>query len=535
MKRHLKWLVMGPVVGSLIAVATVGFGHQLLVKKAETALAEHGLQWTQTDHQLDRLSWSPLTGPGVHIGELTLTLWPTAIALSSVTVDLKTLGSTARSTARSTVGSKPFNTPQVPAQPTTSQPFTVDPMSVSITDLHIMWGDSALLDGPISLIDPGQNWKASRSEEGVFHLMGTDIAAVHPAAAFEHLTLDVRWGDGVEASAFLPSVSPSSVHLSRESLPENPLQAHIKWDPSTAALTLDGSWGEIPFTVHSKPSPTGVTATLEVPLTPLSTVAAAFGDSQELDIRGAIGLTGTLNGPPWEWTAEPAAKDLAANGALPENMTDEQVEWRTERGIQRVGPKLPGWVSLNDAGWMPEAVIAAEDIRFRTHPGFDLVAIQEALEAAPREIRVRGGSTITQQLAKNLFFDGRRTLRRKLRELLVALALEERMSKDGILALYLNVVNFGPGIQGVGAAANAWFLKVPGQLSPREAAFLASILPAPNMWHRRITETGKPPVRRVDEVLDRMRLRGVLTKPQHARERAQRLRVVPPYGGHESE
>jgi membrane peptidoglycan carboxypeptidase len=215
-------------------------------------------------------------------------------------------------------------------------------------------------------------------------------------------------------------------------------------------------------------------------------------------------------------------------------MTDDQVEWRTGRGIQRVGPKLPGWVSLADAGWMPEAVIAAEDIRFRTHPGFDLVAIQEALEAAPREVRVRGGSTITQQLAKNLFFDGRRTLRRKLRELLVALALEERMSKDGILALYLNVVNFGPGIRGVGAAADAWFLKAPGQLSPREAAFLASILPAPNMWHRRITETGKPPVRRVDEVLDRMRIRGVLTKAEHGRERARRLRIVPPYG-HESE
>jgi len=266
----------------------------------------------------------------------------------------------------------------------------------------------------------------------------------------------------------------------------------------------------------------------------LRTVAAAFGDSQNLDIHGEIGLTGTPTGPPWEWTAEPAAKDLSASGALPKNMTDNQVQWRTERGIQRVGPKLPGWISLANAGWLPEAVIAAEDIRFRSHPGFDLLAIQEALEAAPREIRIRGGSTITQQLAKNLFFDGRRTLRRKLRELLVALAIEERMSKDGILALYLNVVNFGPGIRGIEKAADAWFLKAPGQLNPREAAFLASILPAPNMWHKRITETGKPPIRRVDEVLDRMRLRGVLTKAEHKRERARRLRIVPPYG-HESE
>lgn len=531
MRRHLKWLIFGPVLATLIGVATVGIGHQWLVKKAETTLAGHGLQWTQTAHQMDRLNWSQVTGSGVHIDDLTVTLWPTAIALSSVTVDLKTLGSTARATA----GSGVEGTPKVPTRSTPSQPFTVDPMSVSITDLRIMWGDSAVLDGPLALVDSGQNWKASRSEEGVFHLMGTDITAVHPAAAFEHLNLDVRWSDGVEVSAFLPSVSPSNVHLSRESLPGNPLQAHIKWNPSTAALTLDGSWGEIPFAVHAKPSPTGVTASLEVPLTPLSTVAAAFDDSQDLDIRGEIGLTGTLSGPPWEWTAEPAAKNLAASGTLPENMTGDQVKWRTERGIQRVGPKLPGWVSLADAGWMPEAVIAAEDIRFRSHPGFDLLAIQEALEAGPREGRVRGGSTITQQLAKNLFFDGRRTLRRKLRELLVALALEERMSKDGILTLYLNAVNFGPGIRGVGAASEQWFLKAPGQLSPREAAFLASILPAPNMWHRRITETGKPPIRRVNEVLDRMRLRGVLSQASHARERNRRLRIVPPYGGHESE
>ena len=88
-------------------------------------------------------------------------------------------------------------------------------------------------------------------------------------------------------------------------------------------------------------------------MTPLRSVAEAFGDVQDLDILGEIGLTGTVSGPPWQWTAEPAAKDLAASGALPSNMTDDQVEWRTERGIHRVGPKLPGWVSLADDGELP--------------------------------------------------------------------------------------------------------------------------------------------------------------------------------------
>ena len=72
---------------------------------------------------------------------------------------------------------------------------------------------------------------------------------------------------------------------------------------------------------------------------------------------------------------------------------------------------------------------------------------------------------------------------RKMRELLLALDMEKRMSKDAILALYLNVVEFGPGIHGIAEASDAWFLKDPAHLTPREAAFLVSILPAPNMWH----------------------------------------------------
>ena len=102
------------------------------------------------------------------------------------------------------------------------------------------------------------------------------------------------------------------------------------------------------------------------------------------------------------------------------------------------------------------------------------------------------------------------------------------MTKDAILALYLNVVEFGPGIWGIRDAADAWFLKRPDQLSVREAAFLASILPAPKMWHRRISESGKAPRARVNGVLDRMRRRGSLSHAGHAEARAETLRVVPP-------
>ena len=114
-----------------------------------------------------------------------------------------------------------------------------------------------------------------------------------------------------------------------------------------------------------------------------------------------------------------------------------------------------------------------------------------------------------------------------MRELLLALDMEDRMSKDAILALYLNVVEFGPGIHGIAEASEAWFLKDPAHLTPREAAFLASILPAPNMWHKRISETNKVPIQRVNEVLNRMRIRGTLSKAQHRQAIQERLRVPP--------
>ena len=289
-----------------------------------------------------------------------------------------------------------------------------------------------------------------------------------------------------------------------------------------------------------------VALNLTVPLTPLATVVDLFGtgipEAKRARISGEVSLGGQITGPDWGWLLEPGAKDLSVSGATPDSFGQSIVRWRTydrsdctddkpcdPEGIRHItGPRTAGWVTLADAGWMPEAVIAAEDIRFRSHPGFDLIAIQEALANAQSDERIRGGSTLTQQLAKNLFLDGRRTLQRKLRELLLALSLEDRMTKDAILTLYLNVVEFGPGIWGISDAADAWFLKRPDQLSVREAAFISSILPAPRMWHQRIAESGRAPRSRVNGVLDRMRRRGSLSHSSHAEARAETLRLVPP-------
>ncbi|KEA63217.1 Monofunctional biosynthetic peptidoglycan transglycosylase [Marinobacterium lacunae] len=125
------------------------------------------------------------------------------------------------------------------------------------------------------------------------------------------------------------------------------------------------------------------------------------------------------------------------------------------------------------------AVIASEDQRFPLHSGVDTKAIGQALEEALEGERLRGASTLTQQTAKNLLlWPGRDWLRKGL-ELPLALLLELVWGKERILEVYLNIVEFGPGVYGVAAASEYWFNKPVSQLTPSQAARLAAILPNP--------------------------------------------------------
>ena len=129
------------------------------------------------------------------------------------------------------------------------------------------------------------------------------------------------------------------------------------------------------------------------------------------------------------------------------------------------------------------AVIAAEDQKFWTHWGFDLMAIAEALEHNEKSRSVRGASTITQQTAKNLFLWPSRSYLRKGMEASFTLLLELAWPKERILEVYLNVAEFGPGIYGAEAAARKFFGKPAERLSAWEAAQLAAVLPNPRKYH----------------------------------------------------
>lgn len=167
-------------------------------------------------------------------------------------------------------------------------------------------------------------------------------------------------------------------------------------------------------------------------------------------------------------TRRPSVTILAANGAL----------------IATYGDLYGEYVPLAQ---MPrhlrDALLATEDRRFYRHFGVDLQGVARALVANLAAGRVvQGGSTITQQLAKNLFLSPERSLRRKVQEVLLALWLERKFTKDQVLEIYLNRVYFGAGAYGVEAAAQRYFGRGVRQLRLSEAAMLAGLLKAPSRY-----------------------------------------------------
>ncbi|MEQ8655714.1 MAG: penicillin-binding protein 1A [Hyphomicrobiales bacterium] len=196
-----------------------------------------------------------------------------------------------------------------------------------------------------------------------------------------------------------------------------------------------------------------------------------------LSIWGVIGLAGVIAyhamqlPPASEWRVPerpPNVRIIANDGQLLANRGDTG-------GEQIRLEQLPAY--------LPNAVIAIEDRRFRSHFGLDPIGLTRAMVVNAQAGRfVQGGSTLTQQLAKNLFLTADRTISRKIQELILAVWLEATYSKDEIMELYLNRVYLGAGAYGVDAAAQRYFGKPASQVTLAESAILAGLLRAPSRW-----------------------------------------------------
>ena len=144
------------------------------------------------------------------------------------------------------------------------------------------------------------------------------------------------------------------------------------------------------------------------------------------------------------------------------------------------------WVPYDQiSNHLKRAVIAAEDAKFVDHEGFDWQGIQRAMVKNAKQGKiVAGGSTISQQLAKNLFLSGRRTPWRKGEEALITLMLERLMTKQRILEIYLNVIEWGNGVFGAEAASRYYFKLSAAQLGPAQASKLAAMVPNPRYYDK---------------------------------------------------
>ncbi|ATB38368.1 peptidoglycan transglycosylase [Cystobacter fuscus] len=187
--------------------------------------------------------------------------------------------------------------------------------------------------------------------------------------------------------------------------------------------------------------------------------------------------------------AEPLLKQNPKTTALIEQRAEEA------RAANQKPRRRQTWVGLSNVSKHAiAAVVLSEDASFFLHDGVDTKELENALDDAIRQGKLgRGASTITQQLAKNLWLSTDRSLLRKAKELVLTRRLEKALPKRRILALYLNVVEWGNGVYGIEAGAREHFGVSAAELSPAQGALLASMLPAPR---RRSPASGSPALKR---------------------------------------
>jgi len=202
-------------------------------------------------------------------------------------------------------------------------------------------------------------------------------------------------------------------------------------------------------------------------------------------------------------------------------------DWHGEYHPFVVGPRNPRWTP---SGRIPPemkwAVILAEDSNFYKHEGFDVKAIKNAIKYdLEKKSLKRGASTITQQTAKNLFLSREKTVTRKLKEIYLAWRMEQELTKGRIIEFYLNVVELGPMVYGIGHGAQYYFGKPASALTPRECAFLAAMLPGPRIAYNPYKNLGKV-LKRSDMILRLLRQRGVLGEGEYQAAMASELNIA---------
>lgn len=217
---------------------------------------------------------------------------------------------------------------------------------------------------------------------------------------------------------------------------------------------------------------------------------------------------------------------IAAYPILPAGTSSIRVFDRQERFVGRILPSERYWVPLNRIPlFLRQAIVAVEDSRFYEHGGVDIRGIARALvKDVVKRRMAEGGSTITQQLIKNKYLSGEKTLDRKINEVRLAIDFEKKYTKDQILEMYLNTINYGNGAWGIAQAARLYFDKNPEELTDAECSLLAGVPKAPGRYNP-LGDPAKVALRR-SVVLKRMVDVNFISPQQKANLMAHRVQVM---------
>lgn len=497
-------------------------GGVLVLLAAPVAVVEWG--WAQVQAEVGAratvggTSWSPLQRsmehverPGVSIDRV---LWdprtPYALTLVGVTVDASQM--------QGGDGGEGIRGGQ--------------DVALHIEDAQLAWGDAILLTGLSGSFEEGL-----RSADGGW--LGPGRAAgftMEPPVDWIRgaATVDVDARDGLAVS-LSGTFTVDHPRLSTRAVRLPPLQAEM--EGTLERLEGQATLGDLVLDVRVEDPVLSLTLASSDARQVLGIVEDIIPELKDAELRGTLGGSASWNRETDAWTLEPHLEGLAVQGAVP-NL--EQLRWGRfsyrawdtdgQPIVRASGEGTSDWTSLRDVSeHLPAAIVAAEDSAFYRHKGYDPKAIQAAIVSNQEAGSVvRGGSTLTQQLAKNLFLSGERTLERKLRELLLAVELDRALGKDRVMELYVNVVEWGPEIWGVQQASDIYFARRPATLPPNEAAFLAAILPSPRTFYTEWYLRGRAGSFKMDWVLTNMADGKHFSHQRADGEKARPLRFVPP-------
>ena len=231
-----------------------------------------------------------------------------------------------------------------------------------------------------------------------------------------------------------------------------------------------------------------------LPLVRASRMAGTFGANVNLAFD-----TRTIDKLALDYRIDDQCRMIEVPRELSRERFEGEFTYRTYKpdgtiGETTTGPGTPNWTALDDISpFMVAAVLTTEDGAFYKHKGFNHAAIRSSIQANLKARRfVRGASTITMQLAKNLFLARDKALSRKIEEVILTDYLEQVFRKDDLMELYLNVVEFGPDVYGITQAAEYYFGRRPEELHLAECFFLASLLPSP-IRYGKLRDKGEVP------------------------------------------